>query len=63
MEQDQKRQRIQEMQKDSFPILMVMWMLTLKQEWEMVQIGQAFNSLYKQKYKSPFGHCANSRSL
>lgn len=50
MEQDKKRKMIQEMQKDSFPfltILMVMWTLTLKQEWETVQIGEAFNSLYK----------------
>lgn len=47
MEQDKKRKMIQEMQKDSFPILMVMWALTLKQEWETVQIGEAFNSLYK----------------
>lgn len=38
-------------------------MLALKQEWKTVQIGEAFNSLYKQKYKSPFGHSANSRSL
>lgn len=37
MEQDKKRKISQEMQKDSFPILMVMWTLTLKQEWEMVQ--------------------------
>lgn len=63
MDQDKKRKMIQEMQKDSVPVLMVMWTLTIKQEWETVQIGEAFNSLCKQKYKSPFGHSANSRSL
>jgi len=46
MEQDKKRETIQEMQKDSFPILTVMRTLTLKQERETVQIGEAFNSLY-----------------
>lgn len=47
MEQDKRRKIIQQMQKDSFPILMVMRTLTSKQEWETVQIGEAFNSLYK----------------
>lgn len=42
MEQDEERKMIQEMQKDSFPILMVIWMLTLKQEWETVQTGRGF---------------------
>lgn len=45
MEQDKKRKMIQEMQIESSLILMVMWTLTLKQEWEM-QIREAFNSLY-----------------
>lgn len=35
------------MQKDSFPILMVIRILTLKWDQEMVQIGVAFNCLYK----------------
>lgn len=37
MEQENKKKISQEMQKDSFPILMVMQTVTLKQEWEMVQ--------------------------
>lgn len=47
MEQDKKRKIIQDMWKDPFPILMVMRTLTLKQERETVQTGEASNSLYK----------------
>lgn len=35
------------MHKDTFPTLMVLWTLTLKEEWEVVQTGVAFNCLYK----------------